>query len=98
MSTVDNHPQVHSRADRQLRDSCLLPLTRTIEQSTGNRRGRCWNIFAWRGGETLFIESKQRSNDRIRPAQASWLEHALENGGSLSSFLIAEYVIDRGPV
>lgn len=46
---------------------------------------------------TLFIESKQRSSDRIRPAQASWLEHALENGVPLSSFLIAEYVIDRRP-
>jgi hypothetical protein len=45
----------------------------------------------------LFIESKQRSSDRIRPAQASWLENALEIGVPLSSFLIAEYVIDRGP-
>jgi hypothetical protein len=42
-----------------------------IEKSTGNSRGGCWDIFAWRGDETLFIESKQRSNDRIRPAQAS---------------------------
>jgi hypothetical protein len=72
-------------------------LFETIEQGTGNYRGGCWDIFAWRGGETLFIESKQRSNDRIRPAQASWLEHALENGVPLSSFLIAEYVIDRRP-
>ena len=35
--------------------------------------------------------------ESFRPAQASWLEHALENGVPLSSFLIAEYVIDRGP-
>jgi hypothetical protein len=69
----------------------------TIEKSTGNQRGGCWDIIAWRGGETLFIESKQRSNDRVRSAQASWLEHALENGVPLSSFLIAEYVIDSGP-
>jgi hypothetical protein len=45
----------------------------------------------------LFIESQHRSNDRIRPTQASWLEHLLDNGVPLSSFLIAEYVIDPGP-
>jgi hypothetical protein len=72
-------------------------LFESIEHSTGNRKGGCWDIFAGRGGETLFIEWKQRSIDHIRPAQASWLEHALENGVPLSSFLISEYVIDRGP-
>ena len=72
-------------------------LFETIERSTGNYRGGCWDIFAWRDGEVLFVESKQRSNDRIRPAQAVWLEQALEYGVSLSSFLIAEYVIDHGP-
>ncbi len=68
-----------------------------IEQSTGNYRRGCWVIFAWRESEILFVESKQRSNDRIRPIQALWLEHALENGVPLSSFLIAEYVIDSHP-
>jgi hypothetical protein len=60
------------------------------EQSKGNCRDGRWDIFAWRGSDVLFIESKQRSNDHIRPAQASWLEHTLENGVPLSSFLIAE--------
>jgi hypothetical protein len=72
-------------------------LFETIEHSTGNYRGGCWDIFAWRGSETLFIESKQRANESIRPAQASWLEHALENAVPLSSFLIAEYVITPRP-
>jgi hypothetical protein len=69
-------------------------LFETIERSTGNDRGGCWDIFAWRGSEVLFVESKQRSNDHIRPSQAIWLERALENGVPISSFLIAEYVIN----
>jgi hypothetical protein len=64
---------------------------------TGNYRGGCWDIFAWRDSDNLFVESKQRSNDSIRSAQAVWLEQTLENGVSLSCFLIAEYVIDHGP-
>ncbi len=72
-------------------------LFETIEHSTGNYRGGCWDIFAWRGSEILFVESKQRSNDSIRPTQASWLEHALDNAVPLSSFLIAEYVITPRP-
>jgi hypothetical protein len=72
-------------------------LFEAIEHSTGNYRGGCWDIFAWRDGEVLFVESKQRSNDRIRPAQALWLEHALENDVLLSSFLIAEYLINLRP-
>jgi hypothetical protein len=32
--------------------------------------------------------------ESFRPAQVSRLEHAIENGAPLSSFLIAEYVID----
>jgi hypothetical protein len=69
----------------------------TIKHSTGNERGGCWDNFAWRDSEIPFVEPKQRGNDRIRPAQATWLEHALENGVPLSSFLIAEYVIDPCP-
>jgi hypothetical protein len=72
-------------------------LFETIEHSTGNDRGGCWDIFAWRDSDNLFVESKQRSNDSIRSAQAVWLEQTLENGVSLSCFLIAEYVIDHGP-
>jgi hypothetical protein len=67
-----------------------------IEQSTSNYHGY-WISFAWREHESLFVESKQRGNDRIRPARATWLEHALENGVPLSTFLIAEYVIDPCP-
>lgn len=68
-----------------------------IEQSTGNRRGGCWDLVAWRNSEILFVESKQRSKDRISPAQTIWFERALENDVPLSSFLIAEYVIVPRP-
>ncbi len=63
---------------------------RRIEERRGSRRG-CWDIFAWRGDEILFVESKGRGSDRIRPGQAAWLEAALGCGLAPPSFLIAEY-------
>jgi len=68
-----------------------------LEQRMGKCRGGRWDIFAWRESEILFVESKKQFEDCIRPTQAMWLEQALEHGVPLSSFLIAEYVIDRGP-
>jgi len=55
-------------------------------------RGGCWDIFAWRGDEVLFVESKQRGRDRLRLTQRTWLENSLEEGVSLSSFVIVEWL------
>lgn len=67
-------------------------LFKSIERSTDNARGGCWDIFAWREDATLFVESKARGNDSIRDSQALWLERGLEYGLPLPSFLIVEYV------
>lgn len=66
-----------------------------IEALTGTTKGGCWDIFAWHGDDVAFIESKQRGHDKIRPAQALWLEKSLSLGLDISSFLIAEYTIPK---
>jgi hypothetical protein len=64
----------------------------TIENCMASRGG-CWDVLAWRGLEFLFIESKQRGRDRLRPMQLAWLESALGVGTPLSSFAVVEWFI-----
>ena len=45
-----------------------------IQSRTGNTRGGCWDIFAWRDDQTLVVESKQYVGDRVKPNQQLWLE------------------------
>ena len=68
-------------------------LFKQIESCIGGRRGGCWDLFAWQGDNALFVESKQRSKDSLRPNQLAWLECALQRGVPLSSFLIVEWTI-----
>ena len=60
-----------------------------IEARAG-RAGGCWDVLAWRGDETLFIEAKQRGKDRLRFSQTAWLEAALAEGLPLSAFVTVE--------
>lgn len=62
-----------------------------VEDCSGDRRGGRWDVVAWRGTEVLFVESKQRGNDQLRPNQRLWLECALDLGTPPASFLIVEW-------
>ena len=54
--------------------------------------GGAWDIFAWRGGEYLFLESKKhKSGDVLRPGQIAWLAAALTEGFSAEQFAVVEY-------
>lgn|GEM_PF-3242189 len=68
-----------------------------IHERAGALRGSgSWDVFAWRDGEYLFIESKQhRSSDRLNENQRAWLEAALDLGVSIDAFAVVEY--DAGP-
>jgi hypothetical protein len=66
------------------------------ERAAALRGAGSWDVFAWRDGEYVFIESKQhRSSDRLNDNQRAWLEAALEIGISEEAFTIVEY--DAGP-
>jgi hypothetical protein len=71
--------------------SATSALFRRIEARTAGRGGGCWDIFAWRGDDVLFIESKQRGKDRLRLTQRTWLESALQEGIPLAAFAIVEW-------
>lgn len=82
-SDVQKETKLSSEAD---------DLFRRIEKRVGGRGGGCWDVFAWRGDEYLFIESKQhKSSDHIRLTQKHWIESALDEGAPLSSFAIVEW-------
>lgn len=56
-------------------------------------RGGCWDVYAWRGDEVLFAESKWSGNDAIRESQCRWLVAALQTGLPVDSFLFAEWTL-----
>jgi hypothetical protein len=70
-------------------------LFRRIEERTEGRGGGCWDIFAWREEDILFIESKQSGRDRLQLTQRIWLESALHESIPLSSFAIVEWLAAR---
>lgn len=58
--------------------------------------GGAWDVFAWKGSDYLFLESKQnRSSDSLRPGQLAWLEAGIDEGFETSNFGVVEY--DAGP-
>jgi hypothetical protein len=70
-----------------------LKLHHNIRTRAGAQAG-CWDIFAWRAHEPLFVELKRAgSSDRLRKPQLLWREAALELGIRAASFLIAEWSV-----
>jgi hypothetical protein len=83
----ESRPVPSSVADR------IRPIQDAVPHFRG---GGAWDILGWRGGEILFIESKQhRSSDRLRASQIAWMDAALERGFAASSFTIVEYDAPR---
>jgi len=64
----------------------------TGKTATDRWGGGCWDIFAWRGAEVVFVESKQHKQDRVRETQRIWLDSARAEG--VSSFAIVEWKAD----
>jgi hypothetical protein len=64
----------------------------SIKQKTG-KRGGCWDVFAWKGGDIKFVESKRSMKDALRENQILWLETCLEMGIAPDSFLLVEWGI-----
>jgi hypothetical protein len=59
--------------------------------ANGGSRSGCWDVFAWRGDEVLFAESKRQKRDRMRETQYRWLQAAVRTGLSKDSFVVVEW-------
>jgi hypothetical protein len=48
----------------------------------------CFDVFAWKGPNYLFIESKRKTADAIQRTQKAWIDAALNAGLQLEALLI----------
>jgi len=65
-----------------------------ISTKVGGFRG-CWDVFAWKEDDYLFLELKREAKDYIRESQIKWLESALESGVPSDSFAILEWTLEK---
>ena len=93
---VDNYRKCFRN---RMSEKCMLPphaqeLFNAIVLKNGGKRHGCWDVFAWKDGHYLFVESKQRSGkykDRMQKTQSAWLEAALKAGVDASCFRICNW-------
>jgi hypothetical protein len=62
-----------------------------IKRTNGGKIGGCFDVFAWKDGDYLFVESKRKSKDSMQKTQRAWIEAALKSGVPLDSLLICEW-------
>jgi len=55
----------------------------------------CWDVLAWKGDRTLFIEAKHAKKDHIRATQLEWRWAALRAGLKSDDFVVAQWEFDR---
>jgi protein-S-isoprenylcysteine O-methyltransferase Ste14 len=68
-----------------------LELYERICRANGGKASGCFDVFAWKDGEYVFVESKRKSKDSIQRTQKAWVEAALATGIELGSLLICEW-------
>jgi hypothetical protein len=51
----------------------------------------CWDVIAWKGSNTLFLESKRYKKDSVRGTQLNWLKAGLAAGLKPENFLIVQW-------
>jgi hypothetical protein len=71
-------PWVHERLQR-------------IADAKGGSHGGCPDLVLWQADRLLFVESKRRGKDRIRPTQVRWLEAALGCGMRMEEYVVVEW-------
>jgi hypothetical protein len=77
-------------------ECCKLPshaqeLYDRICRANGGKASGCFDVFAWKDGDYLFVESKRKSKDSIQKTQKAWIVAALAAGIPLDSLLICEW-------
>ncbi len=52
--------------------------------------GGCWDLFLWKGNQTLFVELKSKV-DRKQDSQIQWLEASLDFGYPVANFIFIKW-------
>jgi len=71
-------------------ECCELPLHAQelydrIRRANGGKPSGCFDVFAWKGGDYLFVESKLKSKDIVQRTQKAWVEAAWTNSSGTSA-------------
>ena len=66
-------------------------LMKSVSLKNGSSYAGCWDVLAWKGSRSVFIESKRRGKDTIRQTQLNWLSAGLSAGLRSDNFLLAEW-------
>jgi len=61
-----------------------------IQKSVG-KNGGCFDVMAWRDGQTIFLEAKRKHHDKIRDTQRRWIEAAISNGLARDNLIVVEW-------
>ena len=93
---------LESWSDAPLRDQRHVPLdterevllARIAEQNHNVYSG-CWDVLAWKGKRTLFIEAKHNKVDHIQVTQLQWRWAALRAGLKADDFVVAQWEFDE---
>jgi hypothetical protein len=82
---------------RELPSHALVRYKRICRANRDKASGY-FDVFAWKGPDYLFVESKRRGKDSIRANQKAWVEAALRAGIPLDSLLICEWELGSFPL
>jgi hypothetical protein len=78
----------------EIDDPAVIELLSRIAAVNGGNHAGVWDVVAWSGQRTVFVESKRANKDAIRPTQTRWLTAALKAGLGAEDFLVAEWHFD----
>jgi VRR-NUC domain len=69
-----------------------------IVKANGGKCSGCWDVFAWKANDYVFVEVKRKSKpyrDRIQKTQLRWADAVLRSGVDVPSFRICEWDIEE---
>jgi hypothetical protein len=67
-----------------------------IAEHNDNSYSGCWDVLAWKGERTLFIEAKHDNVDHIQATQLKWHWAALRAGRKPVDFVVAQWEFGEG--
>lgn len=74
-----------------IEDSLQVNLLAEIANNNNSSYSGCWDVLAWRGDRSIFIESKRLKKDRFQSTQIRWLEAGFRSGLTPNNFLIVQW-------